>query len=57
MIASNKPQDAKAVHVLSSGLKAAATWGRVETLQFCREVRVCVCACVCVSVCVCVCRQ
>mmetsp|Transcript_11803 Transcript_11803/g.32165 ORF Transcript_11803/g.32165 Transcript_11803/m.32165 type:complete len:632 (-) Transcript_11803:1268-3163(-) len=37
MIASNKPQDAKAVHVLSSGLKAAATWGRVETLQQCRE--------------------
>lgn len=29
--------DAKAVHVLSSGLKAAATWNRVEILQDCRE--------------------
>ena len=29
--------DAKAIHVISSGLKAGATWGRVETLQACRE--------------------
>lgn len=29
--------DAKQVHVLSSGLKAAATWTRVEVLQNCRE--------------------
>ena len=29
--------DAKEVHVLSSGLKAAATWTRVEVLQACRE--------------------
>ncbi|WIA40748.1 hypothetical protein OEZ86_004431 [Tetradesmus obliquus] len=29
--------DAKLVHVLSSGLKAAATWSRVEVLQQCRE--------------------
>jgi len=29
--------NAKAVHVLSSGLKAAATWTRVEVLQMCRE--------------------
>ena len=27
----------KAIHVLSSGLKAAATWSRVEILQNCRE--------------------
>ena len=32
-----QPQDAKLVHVLSSGLKAAATWLRVEGLQDCRE--------------------
>ncbi|KAF6252133.1 acyl-CoA dehydrogenase/oxidase [Scenedesmus sp. NREL 46B-D3] len=31
------PPDAKLVHVLSSGLKAAATWSRVEVLQQCRE--------------------
>lgn len=29
--------DAKQIHVLSSGLKAAATWTRVEILQNCRE--------------------
>eukprot|EP00882_Tetradesmus_deserticola_P012097 GHRQ01012816.1.p1 GENE.GHRQ01012816.1~~GHRQ01012816.1.p1 ORF type:complete len:645 (+),score=319.12 GHRQ01012816.1:546-2480(+) len=29
--------DPKLVHVLSSGLKAAATWSRVEVLQQCRE--------------------
>eukprot|EP00879_Flechtneria_rotunda_P009942 GHRR01010397.1.p1 GENE.GHRR01010397.1~~GHRR01010397.1.p1 ORF type:complete len:600 (+),score=211.63 GHRR01010397.1:456-2255(+) len=29
--------DPKLVHVLSSGLKAAATWSRVEILQQCRE--------------------
>jgi hypothetical protein len=28
-----RPQDAKLVHVRSSGLKAAATWHRVEILQ------------------------
>ncbi|KAK9843434.1 hypothetical protein WJX81_002331 [Elliptochloris bilobata] len=32
-----RPQDAKAVHVMSSGLKAGATWSRVEILQACRE--------------------
>ncbi len=32
-----RPQDAKLVHVRSSGLKAAATWHRVEILQACRE--------------------
>ncbi|GAX74251.1 hypothetical protein CEUSTIGMA_g1700.t1 [Chlamydomonas eustigma] len=30
-------QDAKVIHVLSSGIKAAATWWRVEGLQACRE--------------------
>lgn len=29
--------DAKSIHVLSSGLKAAATWTRVEVVQQCRE--------------------
>lgn len=33
----NSPQIAKKVHVLSSGLKAAATWHRVRILQDCRE--------------------
>ena len=28
-----RPEDAKLVHVRSSGLKAAATWHRVEILQ------------------------
>ena len=28
-----RPQDAKAIHVMSSGLKAGATWSRVEILQ------------------------
>lgn len=32
-----RPQDAKRVHMQSSGLKAAATWHRVEILQACRE--------------------
>jgi hypothetical protein len=32
-----QPQDAKIIHVLSSGIKAAATWWRVEGLQACRE--------------------
>eukprot|EP00195_Chlamydomonas_chlamydogama_P017223 CAMPEP_0202900654 /NCGR_PEP_ID=MMETSP1392-20130828/11964_1 /ASSEMBLY_ACC=CAM_ASM_000868 /TAXON_ID=225041 /ORGANISM="Chlamydomonas chlamydogama, Strain SAG 11-48b" /LENGTH=634 /DNA_ID=CAMNT_0049587091 /DNA_START=142 /DNA_END=2046 /DNA_ORIENTATION=+ len=32
-----RPQDAKLIHVLSSGLKAAATWSRVEGLQNARE--------------------
>ena len=30
-----RPQDAKAIHVMSSGLKAGATWSRVEILQVC----------------------
>lgn len=29
--------DAKVVHILSSGLKAGATWSRVQILQLCRE--------------------
>lgn len=28
-----RPQDAKAIHVMSSGLKAGATWSRVDILQ------------------------
>ncbi|KAG2490905.1 hypothetical protein HYH03_010818 [Edaphochlamys debaryana] len=32
-----KPADAKAIHILSSGLKAAATWSRVQVMQDCRE--------------------
>ena len=36
-IAFTAKPNAKAVHVLSSGLKAAATWNRVEILQDCRE--------------------
>jgi acyl-CoA oxidase len=32
-----RPEDAKAIHVISSGLKAGATWHRVEILQACRE--------------------
>lgn len=39
MVARKSPADVKAIHVLSSGLKAAATWSRVEALQNCREVR------------------
>jgi hypothetical protein len=38
MVERRRPQDAKAIHVLSSGVKAAATWSRVEALQDCREV-------------------
>lgn len=37
LAAKGDPGDGKAIHVLSSGLKAAATWGRVEILQQCRE--------------------
>ncbi|EFJ48478.1 hypothetical protein VOLCADRAFT_104659 [Volvox carteri f. nagariensis] len=37
LTAARRPADAKAIHVLSSGLKAAATWGRVEAMQDCRE--------------------
>ncbi|KAG2451240.1 hypothetical protein HYH02_003847 [Chlamydomonas schloesseri] len=37
LVAAKKASDAKAIHVLSSGLKAAATWGRVEAMQDCRE--------------------
>lgn len=33
----NRPEDTKLLHVMSSGLKSAATWSRVETLQICRE--------------------
>lgn len=32
-----QPGDAKLIHIISSGLKAAATWTRVEVLQNCRE--------------------
>ena len=32
-----RPEDAKTIHVVSSGLKAGATWHRVEILQACRE--------------------
>lgn len=32
-MAAKKASDAKTIHVLSSGLKAAATWGRVEAMQ------------------------
>jgi acyl-CoA oxidase len=32
-----RPEEAKALHVLSSGLKAAATWTRVDILQDARE--------------------
>ncbi len=35
--AKRRPQDGKLVHVESSGLKAAATWHRIEILQNCRE--------------------
>lgn len=37
MAAKGNPKDGKAIHVLSSGLKAAATWSRVDILQKCRE--------------------
>ena len=37
MAAQRRPQDGKLVHVESSGLKAAATWHRIEILQNCRE--------------------
>eukprot|EP00198_Chlamydomonas_reinhardtii_P002617 XP_001691953.1 predicted protein [Chlamydomonas reinhardtii] len=37
LVAAKKASDAKTIHVLSSGLKAAATWGRVEAMQDCRE--------------------
>ncbi|CAK0741867.1 hypothetical protein CVIRNUC_001356 [Coccomyxa viridis] len=32
-----RPEDGKQIHVISSGLKAGATWHRVEILQACRE--------------------
>ena len=35
--AQRRPEDAKLVHVDSSGLKAAATWHRIQILQHCRE--------------------
>jgi hypothetical protein len=35
--AKRRPQDGKLVHVESSGLKAAATWHRIQILQDCRE--------------------
>ena len=37
MVVRKDPKDAKAIHILSSGIKAAATWGRVEILQHSRE--------------------
>ncbi|KAI8467025.1 MAG: acyl-CoA dehydrogenase/oxidase C-terminal [Monoraphidium minutum] len=35
--AAGRPADAKLIHIMSSGIKAAATWTRVEVLQECRE--------------------
>lgn len=32
-----RAEDGKQIHVISSGLKAGATWHRVEILQACRE--------------------
>ncbi|CAL5219457.1 g1292 [Coccomyxa viridis] len=32
-----RPEDGKQIHVISSSLKAGATWHRVEILQACRE--------------------
>lgn len=32
-----RPEDGKQIHVVSSGLKAGATWHRVKILQACRE--------------------
>ena len=31
------PKEGKLLHIMSSGLKAGATWSRAETLQLCRE--------------------
>ena len=31
------PKKGKLLHVMSSGVKAAATWCRAETMQHCRE--------------------
>lgn len=39
LLCRKRSEDAKAIHVLSSGLKAAATWGRVEALQVREERR------------------
>ena len=36
-LSGDSTKNAKVVHVLSSGLKAAATWHRVQILQECRE--------------------
>lgn len=35
--AAGRPADAKLIHIFSSGIKAAATWTKVEVLQECRE--------------------
>ena len=37
MNARNDPKESRLVHERSCGLKALATWSRVETMQFCRE--------------------
>ncbi|GBF88240.1 hypothetical protein Rsub_00952 [Raphidocelis subcapitata] len=37
LVAAGRPSDAKTIHIFSSGIKAAATWTRVEVLQHCRE--------------------
>jgi len=37
MVDRRDPADAKAIHIVSSGLKAAATWCKVKALQDCRE--------------------
>ena len=33
LVKQRSPADAKQIHVMSSGLKAGATWSRVEILQ------------------------
>ena len=35
--AAGRPADGKLIHILSSGIKAAATWTKVDVLQQCRE--------------------
>jgi hypothetical protein len=35
--AAGRPADAKLIHILSSGIKAAATWTKIDVLQQCRE--------------------
>ena len=35
LVGQKSPADSKRLHVMSSGLKAGATWSRVEILQVC----------------------